>query len=251
MSKIPRRAQPTVTQSVAVSKTKTPPLKPQDAGMRQSQRPKQPEQRQGTSPRPKPSPAQPAQKKVEIARKPAPAESPQRKAAASPKLAKARAEAAARANADVFEESERIRKEMDSEFGGGPTEKDLKMEWMDKVEALQKELNDNFKEEVAIDTNVMTTFDEAAKQVKPTNDVFKTTTKMMEAGFDALHEKMAREKELLQKRMALIGQMRDEMMMHGADDYMADLEPDDDGDLDDDPPPSPSPQPPKGRVARK
>lgn len=233
MSKIPRRGQPTVTQSVAINKTKTPPLNPREkseGGIRKSQRPKppeprtsprQPESRQSPAPRPKPGQPEPQPRKV----------------APSPKLAKAKADAAAKANADAFEESERIRKEMQSEFGSSTSEKDAKVEWMGKFEAMQKELNDNFKEESAIDTNVMTTFNEAAKKVTPTNDVFKTTSKMMDAGFDALHEKMAREKELLQKRMELMRAMTAEMMSHDVDDCTEDL--DQDNDLDDEGPASP------------
>ena len=227
MSKIPRK--PKVTQSVAANKmVKTPPLNQRDKpdSIRQSQIPKN-------------KPVQPPQEAPSRQ-----SQVPRARPAPSPKLMKAKAEAEAKAERDakidVFEESERIRKQMDQEFGDHLDEKAAKLEWMDKFEEMQKELNENFHKEVAIDTGVVSNFEDAAKQVKMTNDVFGTTKKIINAGFDALHENLSKERELLQKRMELIAQMRNEMMSHGPEDYTADLEPDNDPDFED---ASSSPQP--------
>lgn len=196
-----RKQQTTVAQSIAVP-TKTPPLKPKpEINTRQSQMPKG-------------------------------------RAGASPMLlqqkAKAAAQAEREANMDPAKESERLMNEITADLGAQRIEA-VELEWANELDAKKREIDQITREERLLDMNILTTFEDAAKTVPMTEDVFGTVTAMMNAGFESLHKKMAKEKSLLERRMELMRQMRDEMLKHTADNYTADLESDTDLDSDDEP----------------
>jgi cell fate (sporulation/competence/biofilm development) regulator YmcA (YheA/YmcA/DUF963 family) len=153
----------------------------------------------------------------------------------SPILQRVRDAAAKReaeAKQDPFEESERVRKALAREFPPGAKDEDGKLPWTENIDELQRQLDETFKKEMAVDTSFVTNFHDAAEKVEQTNDVFGTVNEMMNSGFEALHQKMLEERELLKQRVALVHQIRDEVMKHGAETFSADLEGNDDPNAD-------------------
>ena len=131
-------------------------------------------------------------------------------------------------NHDYFPDVAKLRKDMEKEFGDPPP--DANLEWLDDLEKLQRRLNENVFESSCIDDSPVLAFNDAAdkviKDMKPGDSVGATAKKMIDSGFDAIHERMEQESALLKERMDLLSKMQHELLEHRCD-YTADLDEDD------------------------
>ena len=131
-------------------------------------------------------------------------------------------------NHDYFPDVTKLRKDIEKEFGDPPPKADLA--WLDDLEKIHQRLNENVIESSCIDDSPILAFNDAADKViqemKPGDSVGATAKKMVDAGFDAIHERMEQESALLKERMELLSKMQHELLEHRCD-YAADLEDDD------------------------
>jgi hypothetical protein len=153
---------------------------------------------------------------------------------ASPKLVKAKVAKKERdPNSDPFTESDRLRAEIEAEFGMAPSGAE-KLPWMDHLDSLDARLLANLREDAMIDTSVIATFNAEAAKIPIRDDVFGVTREMMDAGIGAIRQKLNRESDLLRERMSLVQQMQLEIMAASAAACSTEIGPEDDPDFDPD-----------------
>lgn len=142
----------------------------------------------------------------------------------SPKLLKAKQ----RQNPEVQEaEFKKALEELKEEESKLITKEDVKMEWLDHCEELDKQLKDNILESQLSKTNTTTIIDNATKDIELDAEEDDESLELVEAisgaAFDALHSNLQQDLDVLHRRQALIAEMMNEMQLHSASDYTADL----------------------------
>jgi hypothetical protein len=144
------------------------------------------------------------------------------------KRGRAKAEAFDDPNRDYFAEAAALRRELED---GGPPMPEPHMEWLERLDQLNRELNANVVQSACIDNSPTLIFDRAANSVisemNDSDSLGVTAKKMIDEGFDAIHEMLAREGELVQERIRILHEMQASLIEHKCD-YTADLELDDD-----------------------
>jgi hypothetical protein len=121
----------------------------------------------------------------------------------------------------------------DSDFSDDISSSALTLPWLDRISALQSELDAVWREEQLIDLSVYSAFDQAPQSVSVTDDVVSATRELMNAGFEAFQAKLERKKELQMREEELLEQLRSERAKHSANtEFSADLDPRFDPDLD-------------------
>jgi hypothetical protein len=109
---------------------------------------------------------------------------------------------------------------------------DSRLPWMDRIDELEAELVDVWREESLVDLSVLSTFEDAAQDVPVTDDVFQYTRDVMDAGFNAFHDKLARRKQLQLRAIELMEEIRKLRLEHPASEFTADVDPEFDPDRD-------------------
>ncbi|KAH0796703.1 uncharacterized protein GO595_010596 [Histomonas meleagridis] len=127
---------------------------------------------------------------------------------------------------DVFEQSERLLKQIKEEEGQLDYDQKVDLPWLEKLDNIEKSLNENIAISSSIDTSIIGNFAISAEKAEITDDPFTTVNSMMDSGFEMISKQLSRESALLKERMSLISQIQEEIMKHPASDYTADLQPD-------------------------
>jgi hypothetical protein len=107
---------------------------------------------------------------------------------------------------------------------------DLRLPWLDRIEELEAELVTVWQEASFVDLSVLSTFEDAAQDVKVTGDAFQCVRNMMNAGFDAFQSKLARRKQLQLRAIELMEEIRSLRSAHPASEFTADIDPEFDPD---------------------
>ena len=127
---------------------------------------------------------------------------------------------------DVFEQSELLLKRIKEEDGKIDLDQNVDLPWLEKIDSIEKSINENIAQSSAIDTSVVSNFAISSEKVEITDDPFSTVHNMIDSGFESISEQLSKESALLKERMHLISQIQEEIMKHPASEYTADLEPD-------------------------
>jgi hypothetical protein len=119
------------------------------------------------------------------------------------------------------------------------------LDWLDELDHLNQELNDNVFQSSCIDNSPVTAFMLGSHGTEASGDLVETARRMIDGGFNAIHEMLAREGRLQERRVALLRQMHHTLVAHGCD-YTVAMESDDyDLGIDDGPEVVESPKRPK------
>jgi hypothetical protein len=110
-----------------------------------------------------------------------------------------------------------------------PTE--TRLPWMLRLDELQAQLTSVWREQRLLDVSVLSTFADAQSQITPTIDIVASTRALMDAGFDAFQAKLRRQKELQEKAIDILEEIRRERARHPASEFSADVDPKFDPDL--------------------
>jgi hypothetical protein len=121
----------------------------------------------------------------------------------------------------------------DSDLSDDISPSALSLPWLDRISALQAELDAVWREEQLIDLSVYSTFDQASQSIPPTDDVVSATRGLMDASFEAFQAKLERKKELQLREAELLEELRSERAKHSANiEFTADSDPRFDPELD-------------------
>lgn len=125
---------------------------------------------------------------------------------------------------DVWAESRRLHEEMEKEFGIKISDSDDDLPWLDELEQMKRDLEDNFIKENYIDASVLSTVDNATRNLVVPDDPYEALGAYAKAGIGAVQTNIAVERKLLEERINLLTKIGETLMMHspGAD-YTADL----------------------------
>jgi hypothetical protein len=124
------------------------------------------------------------------------------------------------AEIDWFEEAAKVRREMRR---GDP---DCKIEWLDNLDKLHRELNENVVRSSCIDNSPVTAFSRVSPALRDDETWVDNVQRTMNDGFDAIHEMLQQEGKLLEERSAILSQMQELLVEHSCD-CTADLDTDD------------------------
>jgi hypothetical protein len=126
-------------------------------------------------------------------------------------------------NVDCFEQAAMIRKELTE---GDPPMPEPHLEWLDQLDHLHRELNRNVIQSACIDNSPTLIFDRVAtpiiNEMTAEDTIGEIGQRMVEEGFDAIHEMLQHEGELIEERVQILQQMRTMLLDHRSD-YTADL----------------------------
>jgi hypothetical protein len=119
---------------------------------------------------------------------------------------------------DWFEETAKLRREMRN--GRDP---EYKLEWLDDLDRMNRELNANVFRSSCIDNSPVTAFTRAPETLREGESWVDGVQRMMNDGFDAIHEMLQEEGRLLEERSSLLAQIQETLVEHACD-YTADLD---------------------------
>jgi hypothetical protein len=118
---------------------------------------------------------------------------------------------------DWFEETAKLRREM-----RGGDDPECRLEWLEDLDRLNRELNANVLRSSCIDSSPMAAFARTPGTLAEGESWADGVQRMMDDGFDAVHSMLQEEGRLLEERSALLAQIQDALMEHTGD-YTADL----------------------------
>ena len=135
---------------------------------------------------------------------------------------------------------EKHREEEDENYGMSID--DVKLEWMDDLDKLQAELNDNVRKTSFIHPNLESSVIKAGigaesklTENSTEHDAIEEANRIIEEGFAEFQKEFDEEGDLIDRRIQLLTQIQQTLMEHSAYDYTADqMVDDDDADFDDD-----------------
>ncbi|EAY10251.1 hypothetical protein TVAG_046730 [Trichomonas vaginalis G3] len=123
----------------------------------------------------------------------------------------------------VLDESIMLRKQCAKDFCDDLDEVDAELDdprktgidWLDDMAENEEKLMLNFDAERAQEDSMLNLYEagasKAAQNINPNDDPFDNIMKMMNAGFDAIHQQSMRDKELLDERIMLIQKIQEQL----------------------------------------
>lgn len=126
-------------------------------------------------------------------------------------------------NLSVLEESILLRKQCAKDFCDEIGEADVEIEesgktgidWLDYMAENEAKLMLNFDAQKVQEDSMLNLYESGAasvaSQAKPGEDPFDTIMRMMNAGFEAIHQQSMREKEILDERIMLINKLQEQL----------------------------------------
>ena len=100
------------------------------------------------------------------------------------------------------------------------------MGWLDSLDEKERQLQMNFKAAEAFDPSILNLYEAGSSQItqKPGEDEFDVAVRMLDAGFEAIHQQSMAEKEMLDERAKLLEQIHAELLIDHTAAYNAHLE---------------------------
>lgn len=127
---------------------------------------------------------------------------------------------------DYEVESAKLREECRKEFGVSIDEKDIEQPWLQDLTSIQDKLNENVYQTSIIDDNPISIMDQVSEEImnsQSNDDPFKNAKKILDDSFSQFQEYMEQEKLLLDQRIALLQEFANEVQLHPASEYTADM----------------------------
>lgn len=131
---------------------------------------------------------------------------------------------------DPVAASKKLRAEIEKEFGQSVTEDDLKMEWLDNMDEDVRRMSLNIQSDALYDNSILSIYQDSTADITPNDGEtpYDTVKRMLDVGFDAIHQQNMAEKDLLTERISLLDKLHEELMKDHANDFNAHLTRDDD-----------------------
>ena len=135
--------------------------------------------------------------------------------------------------------TEKHKEEEDENYG--MTLDDVKLEWMDDLDKLQEELNDNVRKSSYIHPNLESSVIKAGlgaenklTENSTEHDAIQEANRIIDDAFTEFQQQFDEEGDLIDRRIELLNQIQQTIMEHSAYDYTADQIVDDEDDFDED-----------------
>jgi len=142
---------------------------------------------------------------------------------APPKTARAKRPTNVECDIDPISYSQKIRAELEAEFGNPINPQELSMPWLDELEQVESDLLVNFQAHQLTESSIIPSFEKHANSNDPDESPFDSANRMIENGFAALRESHKLDEKILDERMQLMKKMHDMLLNDHIDDFKADL----------------------------
>ena len=123
-------------------------------------------------------------------------------------------------------DDDELYKELEDEFGITVSDDELHEDWLDHIDELDKQLEQNLKDAQTADTSPIIAFENATNSVKDEGDPFEAIKHASDAGFQAISNCIQKDMQILRQRVSIMNQIRKEILEHTVLDETPDIEED-------------------------